>query len=313
MNIKTITAVFMALAMMWTLNATAQQPQGKYRGQRPERKDAIGGMIKGKVMDKELKKPMEYTNVVLYRLPDSTIADGLMTDKSGMFVFKNVKPGSYYIALHFIGFKTKYINNLNIDKKHHVLNIGNVFLETSSATLSDVEIKGEQRRVEYRLDKKVINVTKDLRASAGSAVEILENVPSVDVDIEGNVSIRGTSDFMVYIDGKPSILSGNDALQQLPASAIERIEIITNPSAKYDPDGVGGIINIILKKNKKLGLNGIVNASISTNNKYRGDVQLSYRTGKINWYGGIDYNNSNFNLDVNSEDENYFAAYNSEF
>ncbi|MCD4664130.1 MAG: TonB-dependent receptor plug domain-containing protein, partial [Bacteroidales bacterium] len=120
---------------------------------------------------------------------------------------------------------------------------------------------------EYRMDKKIVNVSEDIMASGGSAVEVLENVPSIDVDIEGNVSMRGTSNFQVLVDGKPSVLSGNDALLQIPASTIDRIEIITNPSAKYDPDGVGGILNIILKKQKKPGISGVINPSISTGNK----------------------------------------------
>ncbi len=293
--IKKISGIIV-LAFVW-LSSQAQRPQANY---------SLQGTIRGKVKEAAHKIPMEYTNVALYRQRDSVMVDGKITDKAGKFLFERLKPGKYYLAVHFIGFDTKYIHNIIINKNHPSVDVGTVYLEAASHTLGDVEIKGEQRHVQYKLDKKVINVTKDLTASAGSAVDVLENVPSVDVDLEGNVTLRGSSSFTVLIDGKPSILEGNDALRQIPSAAIERIEIITNPSAKYDPDGVGGILNIILKKNKKLGLNGMVNLSVSTRNKYRGDVQLSYRTGKINWYAGVDGNLREFNIMVQSEDRTWF-------
>ena len=285
---------------IFSISVWAQRPK------KPEGGFSLHGIVKGRVEEAGQKIPMEYTNVALYRKRDSVMVDGKITDKAGKFVFNEVKPGRYYMAVHFIGFNTKYIDNIMINKNHRTVDLGTIYLEAASATLSGVEIKGEQRHVQYKLDKKVINVTKDLTASGGSAVDVLENVPSVDVDLEGNITVRGSSNFTVYIDGKPSVLEGNDALQQIPSSAIQRIEIITNPSAKYDPDGVGGILNVIMKKNKKPGLNGVVNLSVSTRNKYRGDVQLSYRTGKINWYAGVDGNRREFNIFVNSEDRTWF-------
>ncbi|MCD4746940.1 MAG: TonB-dependent receptor, partial [Bacteroidales bacterium] len=139
-----------------------------------------------------------------------------------------------------------------------------------------------------------------------SAIESLENIPSVNVDIEGNVSLRGNSDFTVLIDGRPSVLEGSDALQQIPANTIEKIEIITNPSAKYDPDGIAGIINVILKKQIKSGFNGIINASLATGNKYSTDILLNYRTGKINLFGGIDYYNREMKVTGESEQQTYY-------
>ncbi len=304
---KTIFIVGLSLILsLFSYNANAQKPADLSEKVPSGSKSAVTGTIKGRVFEKEQKVPMEYTNVVLYRQSDSTLTDGQMTDNAGYFVFKRVKPGTYYLSIHFIGFETKYVNNIKL-RKGSVVNLGTAYLTSAATTLSNVEIKGEQRHVEYKLDKKIINVTKDLMASAGSAVEILENVPSVDVDLEGNVTLRGSSNFTVLINGRPSILDGNDALQELPASAIERIEIITNPSAKYDPDGVGGILNIVLKKNKKPGLNGIVNLSVGTNNKYRGDVQLSYRTGKVNFYGGVNGNMRDFNMKVHLDDQTFFT------
>ena len=304
---KTILIAGLSLILsLFATNVSAQKP-ADLSGKIPSGSHATSmGTIKGKVFEKEQKVPMAYTNVVLYRQHDSTLIDGQMTDNGGYFVFKRVKPGTYYLAIHFIGFETKYVNNIKL-RKGSLVHLGTIYLTSAATTLGNVEIKGEQRHVEYKLDKKIINVTKDLMASAGSAVEILENVPSVDVDLEGNVTLRGSSNFTVLINGKPSILDGNDALQELPASAIDHIEIITNPSAKYDPDGVGGILNIVLKKNKKPGINGIVNLSVGTNNKYRGDMQLSYRTGKVNFYGGVNGNMRDFNIKMHSEDQTFFT------
>jgi outer membrane receptor protein involved in Fe transport len=264
------------------------------------------GIITGKVMDKNQKVAMQYTNVVFYRLPDSTMINGTITGKDGTFKFKGLKNGTYYIKVHFIGFKIKNISGIVISDKKKEVKLPVIYLEPETATLKAVEVKANRSRITYEVDKKVVNVTKDLMASAGSAVDVLENVPSIDVDIEGNVSLRGSSNFTVLIDGHPSVLKGNDALQQIPASSIQRIEIITNPSAKYDPEGVGGILNIILKKDKNLGINGMLNASAGTKNKYRGNALVGYRTKKINAFFSADGNYRDFNMKVTSDDQTFF-------
>lgn len=213
----------------------------------------IGGNISGRVMSKLQKVPMEYASIALYRLPDSTMVTGSITDKDGSFKFTGLKNGNYYMLVTFMGFKLQKIKNIKLEPGNTHVKIPDIFLESNANTLKGVDITAQQGMVSYQMDKKVINVTQDMMASAGSAVDVLQNVPSVSVDLEGNVSIRGSSNFTVLIDGRPSILDGNDALQQIPASSIQRVEIITNPSAKYNPEGVGGIINIILKKEKETG------------------------------------------------------------
>ena len=143
--------------------------------------------------------------------------------------------------------------------------------------------------MEYRIDKKVINVSQQHTAISGTAVDVLENVPSVTVDIEGNVSLRGSSNFTVLIEGRPTILDANEALEQIPASAIENIEIVTNPSAKYDPDGTSGIINIVMKKNKLVGSSGIVNMNGGMESRRGIDFLYSYRIGDFTANIGGDY------------------------
>lgn len=161
--------------------------------------------------------------------------------------------------------------------------MGKIYLHHAAKALQGVDITAEKNRVEYKIDKKIINVSKDLNAAGGSAVDVLRNTPSVEVDIEGNVSLRGSENFKVYIDGKPTVLEGNDLLKQLPAGSIDKIEIITNPSVKYDPDGTGGIINVRMKEEHRGGFNVIVNSSVSSNESYSGDFLLNDKTGKFNF------------------------------
>ncbi len=261
-----------------------------------------GGVILGKVKDKAEKMPMQYTNIVLYRLPDSTIVNGTITGKDGAFKFKGIKNGRYFLKAHFIGFEIKTITNLTFTNARRQIKLPVIYLEPAVSTLQGVEVKASRARISYQVDKQVVNVTKDLMASAGSAVDVLENVPSVDVDLNGNVTLRGSSNFTVLINGHSSILGGNDALQQIPAATIQRIEIITNPTAKYDPEGVGGILNIILKKDKNLGVNGIVNTSVGNRNRYRGNVLVGYRTKKINVFVSANASYRDMYMSMNSQD-----------
>lgn len=247
-----------------------------------------GGTIWGKVISQGQKEAMQYTNVVLYKASDSTMVTGSITDKNGIFKFDGIKDGKYYLKIHFIGFKIRTISNLEISQNHRSIRLPDILMTPETATLKHVTITAQQPRVSYQIDKKVVNVSKDLTAAGGSAVDALQNVPSVNVDLQGNVTLRGSSNFTVLINGRPSILSGSDALQQIPASDIKDIEIITNPSAKYDPEGVGGIINVILKKNRDMGLNGMFSGSVGNQNQYNGNMALAYKKGKINYMLSVD-------------------------
>jgi outer membrane receptor protein involved in Fe transport len=170
------------------------------------------------------------------------------------------------------------------------LDLGTIALRRAIIALEEVEVSAEKPDMVFKIDKKVINVDKQITARGGTAVDVLENVPSVTVDIEGNVSLRGSSSFTVLIDNRPTVLEPNEVLQQIPASTIDNIEIITNPSAKYDPDGVSGIINIITKKTEQGGMSGIVNLNGGLDYKYGGDFLVSYKRGNLNTYLGMDYN-----------------------
>ncbi len=263
------------------------------------------GIVIGKITDAISGMPMEYANVVLYSLRDSSMVAGTVTGTDGVFRMEKVPYGKHYLVAHFMGYVKLQKDGIMINPRKKAFDVGEISLEPTAENLEAVEITAERQYFEYKIDKKVINVEKDIMAQGGTAVNALENIPSVDVDIDGNVSMRGSSSFTVLIDGRPSILEGTDALQQIPVSNIDHIEIITNPSAKYDPDGVAGIINVVLKDKKEGGLTGIVNASVATGDKYSADFLLNYRTGKFNIFGGADLRNNRHTGDRVTKDETY--------
>ncbi|MDB4582243.1 TonB-dependent receptor family protein [Draconibacterium sp.] len=247
------------------------------------------GVIKGKVLNNSTQEPMEFANIALYNLADSSLITGTITTQEGKFEMSNLTFGEYYMQVNFIGFGKTEINNISINKENKSLDYGEIFLKPTTLEIGSIDVVADKNAVEYKLDKKVVNVSQVINAAGGTAVDVLENTPSVQVDIEGNVTLRGSGNFTVLIDGRPSVLSGSEALRQIPASALENVEIITNPSAKYEPDGQAGIINLVMKKNSMNGLSGIVNASVGTGDKYRGDFTLNYRTNKFNITAGADW------------------------
>ncbi len=261
----------------------AQQPSGSANpGVRP---DPIG-VIKGKVLDQKTGEALPYTNVILYSQKDSTMVTGTIASSDGSFVIEKVPIGRYYMEVKFIGYEKQVINNVDVLPQKSSLDMGVIKITPASQQLKEVEVTAAKPPVEFQIDKKVVNITENMSSMGNSLARALENVPSITVDIDGNVALRGSTNFQVLIDGKPSPLSGSDALQQIPASAVQNVEIITNPSAKYDPDGLGGIINIITKKKALDGFSGVVNLSAGTGNKSRGDAMITYKSDKITAYVG---------------------------
>ncbi|NNJ53005.1 MAG: TonB-dependent receptor [Ignavibacteriaceae bacterium] len=248
-----------------------------------------GGSISGKVLDSSTKHTIEYANVVVFSQKDSSMITGGVTDVNGLFNLKIQRPGQFYIEIRFIGYDTEILET-TINRKNLNISLGEIFIHPSSVLLENVVVEGERAPVTYQIDKKVINPDQMQTVISGNASDVLANVPSVQVDIEGNVSLRGSQSFTVLIDGRPSILDAQDALQQVAASSIDKIEIITNPSAKYDPEGTAGIINIILKKNLSSGWNGIVNANAGMHDSYGGNFLVNYQSNGIKTNLGFDYN-----------------------
>ncbi len=215
-------------------------------------------IISGKVVDKSNSEALEYATVSLFRAQDSTFVTGLITNSNGGFSLEASK-GTYYITAQFMGYLPI---NLNVTVNNDNINLGKIQLQQDSELLDEVEIVAEKSTMTMTLDKRVFNVGKDISTTAGNAIEVLENIPSVVVDVDGNVSLRGDDGVQILVDGKTSGLVGlstQDALRNLQADMIERIEVITNPSVRYDAEGTAGIINIVLKKDKRKGFNGSIN------------------------------------------------------
>jgi outer membrane receptor protein involved in Fe transport len=294
--------------MIWGISAGYAQvpPAGTGGGPRPGMNaDARNGKVTGKIIDSDTKEAMEYANVSIFRKQDSKLVTGSITNASGAFVIENLPYGAYYVEASFIGFDKTTIKDVKVIPNASSVDIGTITLSASHEQIGTVDVVAERSRVEYKIDKKVINVTNDINATGGTAVTVLENTPSVEVDIDGNVSLRGSSSFTVLIDGRPSVLSGSDALKQIPSSAIQNIEIITNPSVKYDPDGMAGIINVVMKKNVLAGINGIVNVNLGTGDKYGTDFTVNYKTKKYNVFLGGNWNDNTDWGKMNSTRETY--------
>jgi len=252
------------------------------------------GIVSGKILDKSKDAPLEYVSFRLFSAKDSSIVAGIFTDVDGKFTLENLPLGNFYAKISFTGYAPLIMNDIKISSVMKVVNLGTIKMNLGdSKMLQEVKIVGEIDLLKIGIDKKVYNVGEDLSVKGGTANDVLNNIPSVQVDQEGKISLRGDGGVTILIDGRPSSLSGTSGkslLDALPAGSIERIEIVTNPSAKYDPDGTSGIINIVLKKNKLKGFNGLVNGTLGSGdltggNSFEGGVSLSYRNSKFNTFG----------------------------
>ena len=260
--------------------------------------DPKGGSISGRVLDASTNQPMEYVNVAMFRSSDSTLITGTITSPDGQFKLDKIASGEYYLRLTFLGFENQIIKNVLVNAKSLQADLGDIKLAAAAAELGGVAIVADRAKVEYQIDKRVVNVSQDIVAKGGTAVSVLENTPSVLVDPQGNVSLRGSYDYIVLIDGKPSVLKGSDALKQINAASIKQIEVITNPSAKYEADGKAGIINIIQKKDKLQGMNGTASLSLGTLDKYSANGLVNYRRKKVNVFAGIDFAKNKYTNDI---------------
>jgi hypothetical protein len=248
-------------------------------------------LVKGKVVDKETKQPLEYATIVLTSINGKNITGGLTNAKGDFSV--EVKKGNYNISVEFISFKTKKLNNISFVND---TNLKTIFLSPDAQALDEIEIIAEKSTVEIHLDKKIYNVGKDMTVKGGTASDVLDNVPSVDVDVEGNVSLRGNDNVRILINGKPSGLvglNGTEALKQLPADAIQKVEVITSPSARYDAEGTAGILNIILRKGKILGFNGSLTATAGNPDNFGGSANINLRSKKLNIFTNTGYSYRN--------------------
>ncbi|WP_269237438.1 TonB-dependent receptor domain-containing protein [Flavobacterium flavigenum] len=276
------------------------------------------GTVSGKVIEKSNKAPISYATVSIK--DNGKVVSGVNTDDNGDFTMKNLALKSYTIEIQYIGFR-KYIGSviLSDNKKSAMVNVS---LEEEATQLKGVNIVAERSTIEQKIDRKVINVGKDLTTAGASASDIMNNIPSVNVDQDGKLSLRGNDNVRVLIDGRPSNIDPAQLLKQIPSTSIKKIELITNPSAKYNPEGMSGIINIVLHKNANNGFNGSYSGGITFGEtaKYNQSLDLNYKTGKVNFFGNGGTNfgtyfNDGFikktdkstiqNLDISNKNDSY--------
>lgn len=251
----------------------------------------LKGKITGILLDQQSQTPIEYGNIVVYRYRDSSMVTGTTSNAQGKFILDDVNIGRYFIKISFIGFNERIIDSVFVTPKNTEIDLGKIYLEPSVIKLGEVQVTGEKEMIINNLDKRVINVEKDISSTGGSALDVMQNLPSVTVDADGNIALRGNTNIRLLIDGKPTNLEGvsnYDILSQIPASQISQIELVTNPSVRYDPEGAAGIINIILKKKKDAGINGIITLNVGTNDKYNTSLNGNHKLDGLNVYAGYD-------------------------
>ncbi|MDR2810262.1 MAG: TonB-dependent receptor [Tannerellaceae bacterium] len=257
--------------------------------------------IKGKLVEAGSNKPLDFADIFLLSGEDATPAYQSLPEEDGRFVIMDVRDGTYTLLIRLVGFDVYTRPDIVLNTSTPLIDLGTIEMKALEVGLAEVEVVAQKKQIIYKLDKKIIEASGNLLASGGSAVDILENTPSIRVDAEGEVTFRGSSGFTVYVDGKPSVFGGTQALQQIPSGQIENIEIITTPSARHDTGSDVGIINIITKKDSRQGFSGMVNLSGSTLLSRNVDFLLSRQANRSRWHFGGNWTDrmlkSNFEQD----------------
>ena len=253
--------------------------------------------ITGTLKDAQTQETIPFASAVLINKTTKANVKVAQTDINGAFVMADIPAGTFTFKISYVGYQTMVRDNVVITASSGTLNFGDIKMNASKGNvLSEVTVTAQKAPMQMGIDKKVFSVDQSLVSEGGSAGDLLQNVPSVSTDIDGNVSLRGSTGVKVLIDGKPSLIAGGNVaqiLQSIPASSIESVEVITNPSAKYDAEGQSGIINIVLKKNTKLGFNGSAAVTAGNRDNYNANTNLSFQNSKVNLYGNYSYRYGN--------------------
>lgn len=292
--------VFLLVLLGFSNPSDAQQPAGNFT-------------LKGKVIDETTGKALEFATVALKKLRDSSLVSGTISNTTGDFKIMELPPGGYFVEIAFIGYE-KYTSRVVFKPQvsSPVNDLGSVKLKPSALMLEGAEITADKNFVMNNIDRKTYDAQQLSVTTGGNVNDVLQNIPSVELDADGNISLRGNDNVTILIDGRPSGLTGaggKSLLESLPASAVEKVEVLTNPSAKYDPDGISGIINIITKRNKLQGLTGNIGATTSFDKGYGANGSLNYRHGKINLYSNFGFNHNIRYSESESYRETYFTDY----
>lgn len=255
------------------------------------------GKITGKIVDAQTNETIPFASAMLIDKKTKATIKLVQTDVDGLFAITSIPKGVFTFKASYVGYQTMVRDSVSISDQVQEINLGSIKMKTAKTNiLNEVTVTAPKTTMQLGIDKKVFSVDQSLVSEGGSASDLLQNVPSVQTDIDGNVSLRGSSGVKVLIDGKPSLIAGGDVaqiLKSIPASSIESVELITNPSAKYDAEGQSGIINIVLKRNKKLGFNGSVALTAGNRDNYNANTSLSFQNKKVNLYGNYSYRYGN--------------------
>jgi outer membrane receptor protein involved in Fe transport len=284
-----INLLFLFLVSVLSIMVTAVSADNSGAHENKDVVDDKDGKIQGKIVEASKKEAIGYANIGLFSATSNELITGAISAENGSFTIDKIAKGEYYLTIKFIGYNTFTSEKYSISNTNLKIKIPTVELKIASENIDEVEVTATKRPVVYKMDKKIINADSYSSAAGGTATNILENAPSVTVDVEGNIALRGSSDFTVFIDGKPSLFEGALALDQVPAGQVDQIEIITNPSARYDAEGTAGIINVITKKGSNKGWNGIVNVSGNTSESFSTDLLMTERLDKFYWKAGGRY------------------------
>lgn len=254
------------------------------------------GKIKGIVMDGELGGPLEFVTVQVKAKGSDKIVQGSVTGSDGNYMIGGLKKGEYVVTFSYIGYE-EVSKNISISSDNQILSLGELTLAEDANQLGEVEVVAKRPQMRFEIDRKVFDATQDIAAEGGSASDLLSNIPSVEVDNEGSVSLRGNSSVTIWINGKASGLTADnqaDILDMMPAGDIKQVEVITNPSARYSPEGTAGIINIILKDDRKPGYYGSVKVGADTDGGYQASGNINYSSSKVDAYANLNYRNREF-------------------
>lgn len=251
-----------------------------------QQKQSLPGnsIIKGVLIETNDTAHIGFANVVLYKMSDSSIVTWTISKEDGSFELTKVPNGTYKVVSTSLGYEKNAIKDISVSNPGMTINLGKIKLLSATATLGEISVVGERKTFDTKIDRRVVNVSKDINSTGGTATDLLKNVPGLSVNTDGSVSLRGSSDVSVLIDGRPTSIDATK-LEQISSDEIESIEIITNPTAKYNPEGKSGIINLKMKQKKSAGFNGNAMITAGTGDKYNGIMGLNYNFGNVNFFG----------------------------
>jgi len=269
------------------------------------------GKIYGQVVDRKTKTPIELATIVIHRQTDSTIVTGGTTDEKGNFTIESIPAGNYYVKISYIGYRQAISESLIITKEQKEKNYETINLASDDKLLNEIVIEGEKPAFENTVEKKVFNMEKNELGKGGSAIDVIQNIPSISVNQDNEISIRGGGNVLIYVNGKLTTLS----LDQIPANMIEKVEVITSPSSKYDAEGMSGIINIVTKKNKLEGINSAITVGVGRRNKYNSTININYQKKNSNLYANysIKWNDYFYNLAIDQENKSSLTHLNQNY